>query len=206
MPRGQHFTPEFQRAARAKVKHESLVASGRRGAQATIAKYGYEVMFQKCRRYRLNNPSRPERQMMQLLADLGIEFEREWRIGDSHYTVDFKFCNQPKIIEVHGAVHQNLDVARRVKRDGIKQGLLAAAGIEWLYVTDVELRDVDGIREKVACFAQIALAPDPDCQWCKGKGRYEDSYGEEPYVKYEWVECECQWRHLTARERKGGGE
>lgn len=210
LARAKQFTSASQRAARRKVSRESCARNGRLGAIATAQKYGYETLFRKSRKHRLNNPSRPERAMIEILEALGLEFEREFRLGTSFYTVDFKLKDSNKAIEVHGRIHRTVDPERRAERDARKRELMAETGIQWLYVTDIEVLDAIAVAEKVAEFAGCAplparpapIDPDPECQTCGGKGYYRDSVGEDPIVKYDWVDCECRWRHLRKQEEE----
>jgi very-short-patch-repair endonuclease len=208
MPRGQHFTREFQQAARRKVSSESCAANGRKGYRATMLRHGQEPAFKAARQHRLATPSQPELTMIGILSTLGLECEREFRLGDSFYTVDFKLTHSNKVIEVHGKVHRTLDVEKRAHIDAKKRELMMQAGLEWIYVTDIELLDVAAVSARIANYAgtqtfplQIPMIePNPDCAYCLGKGYYRDSIGDEPIVKYEYVDCECRWRHLKAAE------
>src|SRR5262245_58797657 len=83
----KHFTPEHQRHARSKVSSELCSRNGAKGARATIAKYGEEFLFDRWHAWKLANPSRPEQLVIGILTRLGIEFEREKRLGKSLYTV-----------------------------------------------------------------------------------------------------------------------
>lgn len=213
LARAKTLTREHQRAAARKRTSESLAESGRKGAAATLEKYGYETLFRKCRKHRLKNPSGPELLMIGILSTLGLKYEREWRLGTSFYTVDFKLEGANKAIEVQGRIHRMLNVEERAARDAKKRELMMEACVEWLYITDKELLDVGAVCDKVEAFAGIAprparpkpIDPDQDCQWCEGKGYYQDSTGDEPIVKYDWVDCECRWRHLHADEQETEG-
>lgn len=103
--RAQQFTPTYQRAARRKVKRESLVKSGRKGAQVTIERHGMEAQFEGSRKHRLLNPSKWEMTLESLLKRLGVKYVREYRLGDSRHTTDFYLPKQNLAIEVEGEIH-----------------------------------------------------------------------------------------------------
>src|SRR5438094_440530 len=89
LARAAQFTSVSQRHARRYLTSEQAAANGRRGAQATISRYGPAFLFEKCRQYRLANPSRLELQMIGILSRMGINCSREHRIGASLFTLDF---------------------------------------------------------------------------------------------------------------------
>jgi very-short-patch-repair endonuclease len=100
-----HLTREHQRRARAAVKAESLSRSGRLGALATLRKHSPDALFNGARRWRLEHPSRWELLMIGILSRMQIGYERECRIGQSLYTVDFYFPQMNRAIEVNGTIH-----------------------------------------------------------------------------------------------------
>lgn len=51
LKRAQAFTSEYQRAARACVRHESNVANGRKGGIAYVMKYGKRKLVEQARQY-----------------------------------------------------------------------------------------------------------------------------------------------------------
>ncbi|MFN7930924.1 MAG: hypothetical protein U0Y68_23965 [Blastocatellia bacterium] len=75
--RAKQLTPAHQRAARRKVKRESLVRAGQKGAQVTADRHGHEKLFEASRQKRLRNPSKWELLAIGILARLGVEYERE---------------------------------------------------------------------------------------------------------------------------------
>jgi hypothetical protein len=85
----KHFTREYQQHARSKVSSESCSRNGAKGAKVTIERYGVDTLFKRWHAWKLANPSRPERLMIDILTGLKIEFECEKRIGDSLYSMYF---------------------------------------------------------------------------------------------------------------------
>ena len=156
MPKPKHFTKQHQKKARAAVSSESCARNGAKGAAATMTKYGYETLFQASRRKRLLNPSKPELLMIGLLARLDLkpnrDYDREWRIGTSFYTVDFYFKAHLKVIEVKGRIHQVFEQDERAKREERKKALLDEMGIRVLFVEHTELQDVQGVITKISVF------------------------------------------------------
>jgi very-short-patch-repair endonuclease len=148
-----HFTPEFQRRARAHVSSESCAKNGAKGFSATVKKYGPDVAFNNARQWRLDHPSSNELLMIGILSALKITFEREWRIADTLYAVDFYLSETRQVIEVHSRIHEKFDAEKRRRQDACKRELLKKSGIECLTVWDRELvRDAYGVIQKVRRF------------------------------------------------------
>jgi hypothetical protein len=148
-----HFTPEFQRWARSHVSSESCAKNGAKGFRATLEKYGQDPAFNGVRRYRLEKPSGNELLMIGVLSRLGIAYEREYRLGDSLYTVDFYLTNTNQAIEVNSRIHTQLDVEKRKRQAARKRKLLRDLQIPCLFVWDTELaRDVEWVIRKVMRF------------------------------------------------------
>ena len=101
----KHFTREYQLHARSKVSSESCSRNGAKGAKVTIERYVVDALFKRWQAWKLANPSRPERLMIDLLTGLKIEFEREKRIGDSLYSMDFYLTDTRQPIEVNSQIH-----------------------------------------------------------------------------------------------------
>lgn len=154
----KHFTPEHQRHARSKVSSESCSRNGAKGAKATRAKYGEEFLFERWHAWKLANPSRPEQSVIGILTQLGIEFEREKRLGNSLYTVDFYLLATGHAIEVDSRIHTRLDAEKRKRQAATKRKLLKQQGIECLTVWDKELcaGDLTPVARKIKDFiAQV---------------------------------------------------
>lgn len=143
--RAAQFTSESQAAAQAGRSYESLSTAGKKGAQVTIARHGYETFVMKTRQRRLEHPSAPERKLMGILADLGFtQYEREFfPFGGADLTVvDFAFPETRKIIEVEGGVHRVAAFDPDGKREYRAQqrlGRLVNAGWEVMVLSDEEL-------------------------------------------------------------------
>jgi very-short-patch-repair endonuclease len=91
--------------------------------------------------------------MIGILSALKIAFEREWRIADTLYAVDFYLPETRQAIEVHSRIHEQFDAEKRRRQDACKRKLLKKSGIECLTVWDRELvRDADGVIQKVRRF------------------------------------------------------
>lgn len=95
-----------RRAGRASAAKNDMRALGRLGFEATVARHGWDVAFEAARRWRIEHPSQPERQVAEILDAAYIAYEREARaLGDLvPVAVDF-LCDGGKIIEVNGKVH-----------------------------------------------------------------------------------------------------
>jgi very-short-patch-repair endonuclease len=150
--RAESFTSRSQRAARKHLSSEQAAANGRKGALATIERYGHEKLFEACRQKRLHNPSQCELYMIGLLKTLGIKFEREYRLGTSFYTVDFWVESSRLAIEVDGAIHdkgkpgyfKRLDWAKR------KDALCASLEITLIRIHHTELgADLSGVIARI---------------------------------------------------------
>lgn len=145
-----------QRAARRQVKRESLQRAGRRGYEATLEKHGAEFLFENWRAWKLAHPSTPELRMIGILATLKIPYEREWRVGDSHHTVDFKLTGRDLAIEVYSRVHTEFQPEQRAQWKARKMALLTEIGISVLWIKDEEMSDVAAVIERVRKFCGIA--------------------------------------------------
>jgi len=79
--------------------------AGKKGYAATVAKYGEKFSVDFVRKYRLENPSPLEWQVMQQLLQADVPHEREVLVeyGKHAYLVDFIIGNLA--IEVNGGVH-----------------------------------------------------------------------------------------------------
>lgn len=135
----KHFTPEHQRHARSKVSSESCSRNGAKGARATIQRHGLDTFFRRWQAWKLAHPSRPEQMMIEILNQLKITFEREKRLGDSLYTVDFYLTATGQAIEVNSRIHTQLDVEKRERQAATKRRLLSELHIPCLLVWDTEL-------------------------------------------------------------------
>jgi hypothetical protein len=139
----KHFTREHQQYARSKVSSESCSINGAKGARATIERHGVDVLFKRWHAWKLANPSRPERMMIDLLTRLKIAFEREKRVGASLYSIDFYLTVTGQAIEVNSQIHTRLNTEKRKRQAATKRELLKQHRIPCLFVWDVELFQED---------------------------------------------------------------
>ncbi len=152
-----HFTPEFQRWARSHVSSESCARNGAKGFKATLEKHGPSVAFNGARQWRLDHPSSNELRLIGILSRLGVRYEREYRLSNSHYTVDFFLPETNQAIEVSSRIHQQFDVEKRRRWAARKQELLAERGIECLTVWDHELaKDAGAVIRRIQRFIERA--------------------------------------------------
>ncbi len=100
--------PEYQRWAQSHRSRESLQEAGRLGYAETARRYGPDFADRFAAEWRLDNPTQPERRMMELLGELGFlegrDYEREAKIAGRR--VDFAFHDRQLAIEVYGGVHE----------------------------------------------------------------------------------------------------
>lgn len=148
----KHFTRKHQQKARASVSSASCARNGSLGAKATIAKYGFGKFFESWRRWKLQHPSQPETTLIGILNDLGVMFEREWRLEPSYLTLDFFLSGIRKGIEFHGRVHSQLKQRQREANDEKKRELLTDAEIETLWIDHTEMSDIMELTEKIRAF------------------------------------------------------
>lgn len=158
LKRAQAFTPEYQRAARACVRHESNVANGRKGGIAYVQKYGKRKLVEQARQFRLAHPSELERSVADALQEIGailsqVEgYEREAYIflksRVHHITGDFVFRRAHKIVYADGAawhcgkeLHPSLaECADRAMRDERYDNYLRARGWRVLRLSESEIK------------------------------------------------------------------
>ena len=150
----KHFTREHQQYARSKVSSESCSINGAKGARGTIDRHGVDALFKRWQAWKLANPSRPERLMIDLLTRLKINFEREKRVGDSLYSIDFYLTDTGQAIEVNSQIHTRLNAEKRKRQAATKRELLKQHRIPCLFVWDMELfqEDLSPVIRKIEDF------------------------------------------------------
>jgi len=146
------FTSETGRKARKLVSSDSCARNGRLGAIATITKHGVRPWFKKWRKWKLENPSGPELQMIGILATLKVRYKREWQLGDSRFSIDFYVPSVNRGIEVHGDIHKRLDAEKRAANDVKKSALAAELGVEILWVQEADFNSFNKLIAKVRDF------------------------------------------------------
>jgi very-short-patch-repair endonuclease len=101
--------PDHQRYAQSHRSTESLRAAGKHGYQATAARYGREFASDLLANHRRAQPTRPEREMVGLLNELGAregrDYQREHKVAPGVYA-DFAWPERKLAVEVHGGAHQ----------------------------------------------------------------------------------------------------
>jgi len=103
--------PSFQehqrRAGKRSAEVNDMGLLGHKGAMAFIEKYGYPKLYRLARDWRLGHPSRYERQMMAMLDEMAVRYEREVELlGEQTFvSVDFYLPDTGHVIEINGKVH-----------------------------------------------------------------------------------------------------
>lgn len=156
--------PDFQEhqrhAGRRSAEVNDMAALGHRGAIAYIHKYGYARLFRLARSWRLENPSSHERQVMAILDEQGVTYEREAEIlGENAYvSVDFYLPDLAKVIEVNGKIHYdplfdhpNYPNTRKAK-DQERLRKLEKAGFQVLVIDHRDLKDQPAVRKCIEQF------------------------------------------------------
>jgi very-short-patch-repair endonuclease len=143
--RAQAFDSAYQRRARRGLSSEAAAANGRKGAERTIELHGYKALFEGCRQKRLEYPSPCELVMMGLLKTMKLEFEREYVLGETLYTLDFYLPKSRLGIEVDGSIHDKgkPGEAKRIQCAERKAALCRAMSIKLIRVHHSELAGDD---------------------------------------------------------------
>lgn len=113
MAKNPRLTSEFQKMARSHVKRESLVASGKAGYKALVAKGKGKLASQKAAEWRRVNPSSLEQIVIVWLDELHINYQREVSIDD--FYADFVIDRL--VIEVNGAQWHELEELRQGQKE-----------------------------------------------------------------------------------------
>lgn len=100
---------DYQRYAQSHRSTESLREAGRHGYQETARRYGRDFASDLLANHRRDQPTRPEREMIGLLGELGKregrDYQREYKVAPGIYA-DFALPERKLAIEVHGGAHQ----------------------------------------------------------------------------------------------------
>lgn len=113
LARAAQFTPEYQRAARAKLPAEAVRRGAKAGFASLVARFGRAGALKKLAAWRLANPSPGEAAFAAALEAAGVPFEREVVIGSA--VVDFYIPQTKTIVEIDGGNWH--DVEADAKRD-----------------------------------------------------------------------------------------
>lgn len=142
------FRAHQSAAGKRSAEVNDMAALGRKGAQAYVAKYGMDKLLAKVRKWRLEHPSQPERQVIAILNSLGFTFDRESELLN-RYTVDFLLPNR-LIIEVNGKPHYDPlfdESGQRQAKEAERLSQLESAGY---HVLVLDHREMDRAKEKIA--------------------------------------------------------
>jgi very-short-patch-repair endonuclease len=140
--RAQSLTSEHQRAARAKVKRESLITAGARGAAVTLERYGAEFRAECLAEHRRLHPSNLELIVLRWLVELRAPFKRDAPIDGGRFYADFIVGKTA--LEVDGRhwhtnnEHHGED---REARDHEKDKALRAAGYSVVRLDEKDVLD-----------------------------------------------------------------
>ncbi len=147
--------PDHQRYAQSHRSTESLREAGKHGYQATAERYGRDYAADLLARHRRDQPTRPEREMVGLLKELGAQegrdYQREYKVSPGMYA-DFAIPDRKLAIEVHGGAHQAAFFLEKgmEAREERRAETYARAGWTVQVVTDRELREGrEGTRARI---------------------------------------------------------
>ncbi len=146
MGREKFKDPEHQRFAQSHRTAESLREAGKHGYQATAERYGREYASDLLASHRRDQPTRPERELVGILKELGVEegrdYHREYKVSPGMYA-DFAIPDRKLAIEVHGSAHQATFFLERgiEAREERRAETYARAGWTVQAVTDRDLRE-----------------------------------------------------------------
>ena len=146
MGREKFKDPEHQRFAQSHRTAESLREAGKHGYQATAERYGREYASDLLASHRRDQPTRPERELVGILKELGVEegrdYHREYKVSPGMYA-DFAIPDRKLAIEVHGSAHQATFFLERgiEAREERRAETYARAGWAVQVVTDRDLRE-----------------------------------------------------------------
>ncbi len=146
MGREKFRDPEHQRFAQSHRSTESLREAGRQGYLATAERYGREYAADILANHRREQPTRPEREMVGLLREIGAEegrdYSREHKVAPGVYA-DFAWPDQKVAVEVHGSAHYAAFFAERGMPDREERRTAVYEREGWTVhvVTDRDLRE-----------------------------------------------------------------
>ncbi len=146
MGREKFRDSEHQRFAQSHRTAESLREAGKHGYQATAERYGREYASDLLASHRRDQPTRPERELVGILKELGVEegrdYHREYKVSPGMYA-DFAIPDRKLAIEVHGSAHQATFFLERgiEAREERRAETYARAGWTVQVVTDRDLRE-----------------------------------------------------------------
>ena len=154
--------PDHQRYAQSHRSTESLREAGRHGYQATAERYGRDFASDLLADHRREQPTRPEREMRGLLAELGVQegrdYQREHKVAPGVYA-DFAWPDRKVAVEVHGGAHQATFFLERgmPEREERRTAVYEREGWTVHVVTDRDLRE--GREDTRARMRETLAAP-----------------------------------------------
>ncbi len=140
---GRERMRQAGKARAAQMTREERQRYGAMGFAATAARHGRDFAIEKAIAWRLENPSLPERRMIEILNEVGIgaeRYEREMRVAG--FNVDFAFPELKLIIDVRGGVHRGEFFDRdgaQSRLDAAKEAAYAAEGWTVVVINDTDL-------------------------------------------------------------------
>lgn len=144
------FRAHQSAAGKRSAEVNDMAALGRKGARVYVAKYGMDKLLAKVRKWRIEHPSQPERQVICILNSLGFTYTREVEV--LNYSVDFLLPNH-LIIEVNGKPHYDPlfdESGQRQAKEAERLSQLESAGY---HVLVLDHREMDGAKEKIALWS-----------------------------------------------------
>ncbi len=159
--RAKQFSPEHQRAARANVKRESLVANGKKGNAACIERYGPAVHSRRFAHWRKTAPTSLIKTVTAWLDNGWLTFTTEVELVPGQVYADIVPHLHPRriVIECDGQHwHENNDHVNedRESRDRQRDELIRALGYELIHLPEVDIRS-GAAKSTLAQFLEIAL-------------------------------------------------
>lgn len=153
LARARAFTPEYQRATRARQTSEMCAAKGRKAFAALVRKHGQAGALEHLAAYRREHPSKLEQTVMAWLDQHNISYEREPLVNGIY--CDFLLTGTKTVIECDGAIWHELHPLHRqdrASRDLVHGMALATAGYTVIRLTGAAIEDgtfADTLREQI---------------------------------------------------------
>jgi hypothetical protein len=159
--RAKAFTPDYQSAARAQVKPESLTTSARLGHLACQRKFGAHYSTRRLARWRASHPTALIRTVCGWLNEMwiaNIGLDVEIVPGQVYADIRLYWQGRALIIECDGEHwhDQNDHVGEdRPARDRERDEMIRASGYELLHLTEAEIKDGSGRARLVAFLEKV---------------------------------------------------
>lgn len=171
------FREHQRNAGRCCAKTHDMAALGHRGARVFIERYGYPRLWRLARAWRLDHPSKHERQVMAILDGLGVPYAREVELlgADAYVSVDFLVAGE-HVIEVNGKCHYDplFDHPNypntRAAGDRERVRKLQRAGFRVLVVDYRDLAKMSDLAVVAHRIAEFLSLPSPAGRGAGGEG------------------------------------